>query len=276
MSLRWQFIVHCLAALTVLTSCGAGVGSSADPLAGRYKVKGGGAALDVFQGLSDAFRKQHPTVRFDFEDVGSAAGMKLAASGDVDLATSSAVPPPDIATLVTAVPVGSTGTAVIVNAANPVTSLTKTQVRDIFSGTIVDWSAVGGPPAKIAVVIREVTSALRGNFDAYFFGGKGTYRADAIDLNTGDDVIRAVTSRTEVISMITMSQSVLSDQRIRAVAIDGVAPTKENIVAGRYPVVRPLFLVYSEKHLKPAIAAFLDFVRSAEGRRIIDSVTSGG
>ncbi len=265
-----------LAALLVGASCAGTPASTPDPLAGTYAVKGGGAALDVFQALSDAFRKQHPLVRFQFEDIGSQPGMKLAANGDVDLATSSAVPPADITNLVTVVPVGSSGTAVIVNAANPIKGLTKTQVRDVFAGTIQNWSSVGGASEPIIVVIREATSALRSNFDAYFFGGKGTYRADAIELNTGDDIVRAVTSRTGVVSMLTVSVSMFAEPRMRALNIDGVGPTKENITAGKYPVVRPLFLVYNEKHLKPAIAAFLEFVRGADGQHIIEVVTTGG
>ncbi len=265
-----------LTLVLVLTSCTAAPANTADPLAGTYAVKGGGAALEVFQALADAFRKQHPQVRFSFEDIGSTAGMKLAASGDVDLATSSAVPAADVTNSVTVVPVGSSGTAVIVNAANPVTALTKTQVHDVFAGMVLNWSTVGGTPDSIIVVIREATSALRGNFDAYFFGGKGVYRADAIELNTGDDIVRAVVSRTGVVSMLTISASMLADTRIRALAIDGVAATKENISAGKYPVIRPLFLVYNPKKVRPAIAAFVDFVNGADGRRIVDLVTTGG
>jgi phosphate transport system substrate-binding protein len=278
-TLRRRLSGSALALAALLASCAplTGTQSTASPdlLSGTYNVKGGGAALEVFQGLSDAFRKQHPTVRFSFEDVGSAAGMKLAATGDVDLATSSAIPSADITNSLVVVPVGASGTAVIVNAANSVTALTKTQVRDIFAGSVVTWSAVGGGPEPIIVVIREATSALRGNFDAYFFGGKGVYRADAIELNTGDDIVRAVTSRTGVISMLTISAAVLGDQRIRALTIDGIAASKINITTGRYPVTRPLFLVYNEKYLKPGIAAFLEFVRGPDGQRIIEQVTGG-
>ena len=273
MGRRRPFIAPGLALAVLIASCGGK--PSSDPLAGTYEVKGGGAALEVFQALSDGFRKQHPAVKFTFEDVGSAAGMKLAATGDVDLATSSAAPPADITNSVVVVPVGASGTAVIVGAANRVTALTKVQVRDIFAGQLTNWSAVGGDPAKIVVVVREATSALRGNFDAYFFGGKGTYVSDAIELNTGKEIIRAVTSGTGVISMVTISSTVLGDTRIRALTIEGVAPTRENVSSGRYPVIRPLFLVYSEKYVKPAIAAFLAFVRSADGKQIIEHLTTG-
>jgi ABC-type phosphate transport system substrate-binding protein len=88
--------------------------------------------------------------------------------------------------------------------------------------------------------------------------------------------VRAVTSRTGVVSMLTVSAGMFAEPRIRALTIDGIAPTKENITGGKYPVVRPLFLVYNEKKLKPAIAAFLEFVRSADGQHIIEVVTTGG
>ena len=274
--LERRLLASTLAISSLILACAPASSASPDPLGGTYAVKGGGAALEVFQALSDAFRAQHPKVHFDFEDIGSAAGMKLAASGNVDLATASATPAPDVANSVVLVPVGTSGTAVVVGATNRITALTKTQVRDIFAGQITNWSEVGGDAGKIVVVIREAGSALRSNFDAFFFGGKGAYAPDAIELSTGAEIIRAVTSRAGVISMVTISGSLLADTRLRSLAIDGVAPNKDNITAGRYPVVRPLYLVYSEKYVKPAVSAFLSFVRSAEGQRIVELVTTGG
>lgn len=263
--------------VVLIAACGqfAAPTQTKDPLGGDYVVKGGGAALDVFNALADGFRARHPAVRFGFEDIGSAAGMKLAASGGVDLATSSATPAPDIATSLTLVPVGASGTAVIVNAQNTLTGLTKTQVRDVFSGAASDWSQLGAGAGKIIVIVREATSALRGNFDAYFFDGKGSYVKDAIELNTGDDMLRAVSSQSNVIGMITIDSHLRAETRVRALAIDGIAPTRENVVGGRYPVRRPLFLAYNPSLVKPAIKEFLSYVRSDDGQRIIDRITSG-
>ena len=244
-----------------------------DPLAGTYVVQGGGAPLDVFTALSEEFRKQHPAVRFVFSDVGSAAGMRLAASGEVDLATSSASPPPELKDKIGLVPVGLSGTGVIVNAANPLKDLTKAQVRDVFSGAIADWNELGGTHEKIVVIIREKTSALRSNFDAYFFDGKPAYAPGAIELNSGADIVAAVSGRTAVVSMVTLTEKIRADQHVRFVSIDGVAPTKANLTSGAYPVRRPLYLVTNLEHVTPAIQAFLDFCRGPDGQRIIDSVT---
>jgi phosphate transport system substrate-binding protein len=244
-----------------------------DPLAGTYAVKGGGAPIDVFLALSDEFRKQHPGVRFVFTDIGSAAGMRLAALGEVDIATSSAAPPPELQDKVNLVLVGVNGTGVIVNSANPVTGLTRRQVRDVFSGAVADWSEVGGSRERILVVIRERTSALRSNFDAYFFDDKPIYASGAIELNSGAEIVNAVGSRAEVISMVTLTERLRSDQHVRIIAIDGVKPTKDNLRSGAYPVRRPLYLVTNAEHVAPAIDAFLAFVRSADGQRVIDAVT---
>jgi len=261
----------------LLAACASRTGAPSappDPLAGSYVVKGGGAPLDVFTALSEEFRRQHPTVRFTFSDVGSAAGMRLAATGEVDLATSSAPPPPELRDKVGLVPVGVSGTGVIVNAANPVTDLTRIQVHDIFSGAVADWGDVGGSREKIIVVIRESTSALRSNFDAYFFDGKPAYPSSALELNSGTDIVAAVSARTGVVSMVTLTEKIRSDQHVRFLSLDGVAPTKKNVQTGAYPVLRPLYLVRNAQQVAPAIAAFLDFVRSAEGQRVIESITS--
>jgi ABC-type phosphate transport system substrate-binding protein len=70
----WRACPVLLVTILLVTSCTAAPASTADPLAGSYSVKGGGATFEIFQALADAFRKQHPLVRFAFEDVGSAAG----------------------------------------------------------------------------------------------------------------------------------------------------------------------------------------------------------
>ena len=60
---------------------------------------------------------------------------------------------------------------------------------------------------------------------------------------------------------------------MKLLEIDGVAPTPENIVSGKYKVGRPLLIVYptDEAKLRPGIRAFLDWVGSAEGQRVAAS-----
>src|SRR5207237_6565178 len=56
------------------------------------------------------------------------------------------------------------GIAVIVNSANPVKSLTKKQVEQIFSGDVADWSAVGGSDGTISIYTRNTSSGTYSEF----------------------------------------------------------------------------------------------------------------
>src|SRR5258708_30717961 len=56
------------------------------------------------------------------------------------------------------------GIAVIVNSANPIKSLTKKQVEQIFAGDVTDWSAVGGSGGKISIYTRNTSSGNYSDF----------------------------------------------------------------------------------------------------------------
>ena len=71
--------------------------------------------------------------------------------------------------------------------------------------------------------------------------------------------------------MVTLKQATLDDKRIRLIAIDGVPATLATLNDGTYKIRRPLYLVYpvDRNKLKAATSAFLDFVRSTEGQKIL-------
>ena len=56
---------------------------------------------------------------------------------------------------------------------------------------------------------------------------------------------------------------------IPALSLDGVAPTKENIAAGRYPVVIEYALVYRKDALPPEAREFIDFLSTPDGRKAL-------
>jgi len=261
-----------LAAAVAVACGGAGTASrTPDPLAGRYSLSGGGGATEIVNALRDAFAKQHPSVTFVTEDIGSDAGVALTASGSVDLGMTSRDLKEAEKGKVQSIPVGVSGTAVAVNSVNPVTGLSKDQVKGIYAGTITDWSAVGGQPGKLTVLIRESTAATRSAFESFFFEGKPTYGPGVIEVYEIDETIKSLQSFKDSIGMVTINARTLAEPSIRMLAIDGVAPTRMNLQNGSYKIRRPLFLVYNNTSVKPAVQAFLDFVRGPEGQRIIAS-----
>jgi len=280
--MRASRTVHLLlAGALVAASCGGAfpVGpapATPDPLAGQYIVNGGGGALDAVKALADGFQKRHPTVTWQgLIDIGSDAGVNLAISGETDLGYISRDLRDAEKGKVETVPIGASGTAVAVSAANPVKALTKDQVAKIFTGQITDWKDVGGASSKIRVFIREAGSSTRSAFEAYFFDGKKpAYAATAIEVAKIDETVKAIDSFKESIGMVTMNASTFVNTQIAFATIDTVAATRENLNSGRYQVRRPLYFVHNADpaKVKPAIKAFLDFVKGPEGQKILASL----
>jgi len=59
-------------------------------------------------------------------------------------------------------------------------------------------------------------------------------------------------------------------RQVRMLAVNGVVPTKEAIITGRYPFRRPLYLVI-RKQPRPEVRQFVDFVLSTRGQALISS-----
>jgi len=223
------------------------------------------------------FGKLHPTVTWQgLDDIGSDAGIKLVQSGDIDLSfISRDLKPAEVGTVVT-LPIGSTGTGIVVNDSNPVTGLTKDQLAKIFRGDITDWNDVGGTPGPIHVFMREVGAATRSALEAYVFGGKppAAYAKNTIEVGSYDEILKAMHNFSGSISIVSMSTQAINEPTTHLLAIDGVAATHQTLAAGKYPMSRPLYFVYSNDgaKVKPAIKAFMDWVKGPQGQGVLDSL----
>ncbi len=276
MTLLRKCLYIALAALFAASCGGASPIASkptADPLAGTYVTKGGGGALDAVKALTAGFSAVHPTVIWQgFDDVGSDAGVSLTVSGTVDLGfISRDLKAPEKGTVET-VAIGASGTGVGVNATNPVKALTKDQVAKIFTGQITDWKDVGGAPGKIRVLLREPESSTRSAFESYFFGStKPVYAKDAIEVFQIDETLKAIGSFKDAIGMMTMNAKAFSTVDVGLLTIDNIAATRDTLANGTYPIRRPLYFVYHPEpaKVKPTIKAFIDFVKGAEGQKIL-------
>jgi phosphate transport system substrate-binding protein len=81
-------------------------------------------------------------------------------------------------------------------------------------------------------------------------------------------MVKTVGADPSAIGIATLDARTLGDSRVRLLAVDGVAATKDNLANGTYRIRRPLLLVYSEGTARPAVRGFVEFVRSPEGQAI--------
>src|SRR6478736_5595202 len=126
--------------------------------ADRLDIKGSDTlGAKLVPQLAEQFKAQHPGTTFDIAAEGSTTGIAAIIDGTAQIGMSSRrAKSSEI--------VAADGIAVIVNAGNPVKSLTKKQVEQIFTGEVTDWSAVGGSGGKISVYTRNTSSGTYSDF----------------------------------------------------------------------------------------------------------------
>src|ERR1043166_869446 len=154
--------------LTVVAVSAAAVGSRAETLV----IKGSDTlGAKLVPQLSEEFKAQHPDTTFNIAAEGSTTGIAAIIDGTAQIGMASRPTKPEEVAAAKAKGVTFKETivayddlAVIVNSANPIKSLTKKQVEQIFTGDIADWSAVGGAGGKISIYTRNTSSGTYSEF----------------------------------------------------------------------------------------------------------------
>ncbi len=249
-------LVGVLALSLVLVGCG-------KDLSGTITEAGSTTVYPLAQAFAEAFQEKHPDVTVETAQGGSGAGISQCASGAVDIGAASRELKSTDPQLVTHL-LAWDGIAIITKPSNPVTGLTKDQVREIFNGTITNWRDVGGPDHAMNVYVREETSGTRGAFQELVMGSD-TIVSTAIVQNGSGPIKVAVGGDAYGIGFESMAYL---DSTIKALDIDGLAATQANAKSGAYPIIRPLYFLTKEEPTGLA-KDFIDFCLSAEGQQIV-------
>jgi phosphate transport system substrate-binding protein len=119
-----------------------------------------------------------------------------------------------------------------------VTGLTMTDVAKIFNGTYTNWNQVGGPDHAINVYVRESGSGTRDSFN--HFTGVSTYVGTATALASNGAVHDSVEADQYAIGYVGMGYV---DSAVKAVSINGIAPTPATALDKTYAMSREIFIL---------------------------------
>lgn len=137
------------------------------------------------------------------------------------------------------------GFVFLVNAANPVESLTLDQLRGIFSGTISNWAQVGGEDRPIQPYQRNETSGSQVLMDTMVMQGQPMVDAPNMILPSMGAPFAAISRDVDGIgySVHYYATRILLNDEIRLMRIDGIEPNTETIRLGKYPLVSEVYAV---------------------------------
>lgn len=232
-------------------------------------VPGGGNPEFVLGELAQAFNSHQTRHRVIIPpSMGTAAAVRDVSEGISALGrTGRPLNETELAKGLTYLPLGRDAVAVVGGAAVSVRAISSEQLKAVFSGKITEWGALGGKPAPIRVIGKEGTDAIRSQLNAYF---KGLTYADTVKIAHLDTQLLDLLDRYPT-SFTIMNRSALGACKTKVVtlALDGVEPALENIANGRYPLTMEFGLIYKPGGLSPAAKAFLEFVASPAGAKVL-------
>ena len=249
--------------------------------AGTITVKGSDTLVILAQKWAEVYMGLHPGTKIQVSGGGSGIGFAALQNQSTDLVDASRkIKAAEISACIkafgkrpTEYKVALDGLSVYVNEENPIKELTLDQLEVIFTGKVRNWKDVGGLDAPITVYSRENSSGTYEFFKEHVLKGRD-FAASAQTMPGTAALLQAVAKDKSGIGY----GGAAYGKGARALLIKkdegsaGIEPTEENVIKGTYPIWRYLYVYLNPALDKGEIAAYLNWIRSEEGQKLVKDI----
>lgn len=240
--------------------------SGCSQAAGSATIVAGSTSVQPYaEVLAEEFMVLNPEAEIDIQGGGSSAGITAAQTHSAAIGMSSRALKDEEKSL-NYIEIARDGLVLIVNPKNPIQNLTLAQIRDIYEAKIIKWSEVGGVDSKINIIAREEGSGTRSAFTELVME-KAEINPKAIVQDSNGAVRQLVGDDPNAIGFISLG---LVNDKVKAVLLDGVEASRDNIINGSYSLSRP-FLFVTNGEPTGLAKQFMDFTLSEEGQRLLSN-----
>jgi phosphate transport system substrate-binding protein len=253
-----------LAALLPAIACQA-LAADKTPSPRTVHIRGSIAFASTVQSLAEQYMKGNPTSSVVVSGGGTSRGYLTLLDNTTDLAIVSGAPSEDTMDEIARsgvklvnVPFRRVAMAPAVHFTNPVNDLSLIQLREIFSGRINNWKAVGGKDAPINVYIGPPGDGITNTWNDLVLGDADTFTPRARNAEL-QQRIAGVAGDPFVITYLATDS--LKDRALKILSVNQVVAGADSVRSGRYTLLAPLMFVTREKPSAEA-QKFLQYVNS--------------
>lgn len=234
------------------------------------RISGSGTCLPLVKIIAQAFQEKNPEIEVKLLLSGhSSSGIKGVDQGILEVgAVSRPLKPDEEALKVNYYCLSHDGLAIGTSKGVGIHEITSEEVRKIYSGTITNWQELGGPDAEIAVLDRNEDESAKIILRQYVLGKNFKITPRAINLYFENDMSSAMKETPHAIGYLSLGYALSENLDINLLELDGVAPTVENILSGKYKMVRPLGIV-TKREEGAEIKKFVEFALSSEAKEVM-------
>ncbi len=158
---------------------------------------------------------------------------------------------------------------------NPVDSLTVEQIQKIYKGEITNWKDVGGKNEKIRAFQREKNSGSQTAMENLVMGGSDMIDPIEVKIIVGmGELIDTVAEYENETASLGYTyryyiDTLYKSDKIKTIAVNGIAPTDENIRSESYPFTTNYYGVIKKGDEENLGGQFLNWIISEEGQKCV-------
>ncbi len=237
----------------------------------KLVLTGSSTVAPLVSEIAKRFEALNPKIRIDVQTGGSSRGINDVRAGMSDIGMASRSLKHSEAELFS-FSIALDGICIILNKANPISSLEKQQIIDIYKGKIVNWRELGGQDASIVVVNKaEGRSTLE--LFLHYFALQNTDVKPHVIIGDNQQGIKTLAGNPYAIGYVSVGAAEYEaghQVSIKLLPLDGIMASVENVRNQTFPLSRPLNLITREQPMG-IIKDFIAFARSEQVDDLIDA-----
>ncbi|WP_025689789.1 phosphate ABC transporter substrate-binding protein [Paenibacillus zanthoxyli] len=241
--------------------------TSGAEVSGSILASGSTALQPLVEQVAEKFMEKNAGVDIQVQGGGSGTGLTQVAEKQVDIGNSDVFAEEKLkdadaekAKALVDHQVAVVAIAAVSHPAAGVDTLTKQQLVDIFTGKITNWKEVGGADQKIQIINRPASSGTRATFEKFALGTKTEDLPGSIQEDSSGTVKKMIGETPGAIGYLALSYL---DDSVKTLNYDGVEPSVDNVVSGKYPVWAYEHM-YTNGEPNATVKAFLDYFLTDE------------
>ena len=265
----------------ILATAVAGLMAASSAFAGNITVKGSDTLVILAQKWAETYMGKKSEAKISVTGGGTGTGFAALQNNTTDLCNASRkIKAKEIEACVkafnkrpTEYKVALDGLSVFVHESNKIQSLSLEELESVFTGQIKNWKDLGGEDAPIVVYSRENSSGTYEFFKESVLKGKD-FVASAQTMPGTAAVLQGIAKDKNAIGYGGAAYGAGAKHIKVSVAKggEGIEPTEENVVSAKYPIWRHLFIYVNPAIDKGEIGAYLKWIRSDEGQKVVKDV----